>query len=91
LPRQLDMPDSTSTRPNRASSTEIKEKMEQQLKQQREAHNKKRADEQKCKIIKIPKHLHSAFNIHFHCLQLNHNTRHSLERYLCEMPMELRK
>jgi len=53
LPRQLDLPDSTSTRPNRASSTEIKDKMEQQLKQQREAHNKKRADEQKCKIIKI--------------------------------------
>ncbi|KAL7039025.1 hypothetical protein ACKWTF_009771 [Chironomus riparius] len=47
LPRQLDLPDSTSPRPNRASSTEIKEKMEQQLKQQREAHNKKRAEEQK--------------------------------------------
>lgn len=48
LPRQLDLPDSTTPRTIRTTSTDIKEKMEQQLKQQRELHNKKRAEEQKC-------------------------------------------
>lgn len=54
LPRQLDLPDSTnSPRSNsnaRTPSGEIKEKMEQQLRLQREAHNKKRADELKCRF-----------------------------------------
>lgn len=66
MPRQLDLPDSTSTRPNRASSTEIKEKMEQQLKQQREVHNRKRAEEQKCKTkFNLYLKLFSQNSIHF--------------------------
>ena len=51
MPRQLDLPDSTTPRIVRPSPSEIKDKMEQQLKQQREAHNKKRAEEQKCKLF----------------------------------------
>jgi hypothetical protein len=49
LPRQLDLPDSSSTRvfSPRLASGDVKEKMEQQLRAQREANNKKRAEEMK--------------------------------------------
>lgn len=48
LPRQLDIPDSSGRATgSRASSSEIKEKMEQQLRLQRDANNKKRAEEMK--------------------------------------------
>jgi hypothetical protein len=48
LPRQLDLPDATvRVSTNKVSSNELKEKMEQQLRLQRDAHNKKRAEEMK--------------------------------------------
>lgn len=49
LPRQLDLPDSSSTRvfSPKITSGDVKEKMEQQLRAQREANNKKRAEEMK--------------------------------------------
>jgi hypothetical protein len=49
LPRQLDLPDSSSNRifSQKISSGDVKEKMEQQLRAQREANNKKRAEEMK--------------------------------------------
>jgi hemolysin-activating ACP:hemolysin acyltransferase len=57
LARQLDLPDSSSTNRvyvnQRIASGDVKEKMEQQLRLQREANNKKRAEElkqgKKCK------------------------------------------
>lgn len=51
LPRQLDLPDSSSPRiVHKISSSEVKEKMEAQLRQQREMNNKKRLEElNKCK------------------------------------------
>jgi hypothetical protein len=51
----LDVPESNTVRVihNKSTSSEIKEKMEQQLKLQREAHNKKRAEELKCNLALI--------------------------------------
>lgn len=54
LPRQLDLPDATvRVTTSKASSSELKEKMEQQLRLQRDAHNKKRAEEMKCEYRTI--------------------------------------
>lgn len=54
LPRQLDLPDTTvRVTSNKASSSELKEKMDQQLRLQRDSNNKKRAEEMKCKKIII--------------------------------------
>lgn len=55
LPRQLDLPDSSSNRVyvnQKISSGDMKDKMEQQLRLQREANNKKRADDLKQGKIK---------------------------------------
>lgn len=61
LPRQLDLPDtSTNNRVyvnQKISSGDMKEKMEQQLRLQREANNKKRAEELK-QGKKLPDHQH---------------------------------
>lgn len=58
LPRQLDVNDSSGGRAtgSRASSSEIKEKMELQLRQQRDANNKKRAEEMKGSKLDIFTH-----------------------------------
>jgi negative regulator of genetic competence, sporulation and motility len=95
LPRQLDLPDSSSNNRvyvnQRIASGDVKEKMEQQLRAQREANNKKRAEELKqgkyikrfCKfsdLLQIPT-----------LPQANHNSRRSSEKFWCEILTERRE